>query len=139
MGKFKENFKKNIKAYIITAIVAFVIGAIIFILYFFLTYKDLHSALNGVSIAGIALVGIGGLMWVAGEGTFDSMSYGFKQMFTSAFNKKANKYNDFYAYKEDKRIKRETAPKVFLSFFAAASLFILAIIVLEILYHVKLG
>ena len=137
MSKFSENFKKNLTTYIVTTIIAFLVGVAVFLLYFFLTYKDLYSAVNASFITSAVLLGGGLLIWVSEQGTFDSLVYGFKQMFTFTFNKKANKLNDYGAYKQEKNAKRADAPKIFLCFIAASLIFIIALIVLEIAYHIN--
>ena len=136
MGKAKENFRKFYKAYIVTFVVSLLIGAGIFCLYFFLNVANVLHALNGVTFSTIALAGLGGLMWVNSQGAFDTLSYGFRQMFASFFAKNANKYNDMYAYKEAKAQKRESSPKTWLAVLIAAAIFALAIIPLEIIYHI---
>ena len=92
------------------------------------------SALDGVALATVILLGFGGLLFVSYEGFFDIFAYGFKQLFTSRFSKKANENNDFPGYKVDKRTKREAAPKIFLSVLAAGVLFLIALIVLKIVF-----
>lgn len=135
MSKFTENFKKFHKAYIVTFFISFFIGVGIFCIYFFLNGYYILSALNGVSISAFSLLGIAGLMWVQYEGMFDIFAYGFKQMFTSFFSKTANKYNDMHSYKQSKIEKRERSPHLHFSMIFAAFIFVIAIAVLEIIYH----
>ena len=91
------------------------------------------SAINGVSIAAIVLLGVGGLIFVSFEGFFDIFSFGFKQLGTSMFGKKGNETKDFAGYKEQNRIKREEQPKIFLPIIIAGLVFLLAMIVLRII------
>ena len=136
MGKFKENYRKYKKSYIWTFVVSFLIGVGVYCLYFFNNGYYLLSALNGVSFAAIVLVASAGLVWVHSQGTFDMLSYGFKQMFSSFFSKTPNKYNDMYAYKQAKIEKREHSPKIYFAILFASIPYVTAIIVLEIIYHV---
>ena len=136
MSKFSDNFRKYRKTYIVTFIVSIVFGIGVFCLYFFLNGYYVLTALNGVSIAAVALVGMAGLAWVNSQGAFDTLAYGFKQMFTSFFSRKPNKYNDMYSYKQAKIEKRESSPKSFIAMLFAAIIFVVAIIVLEIIYHI---
>ena len=136
MSKFSDNFRKYRKTYIFTFIISLLFGGGIFCLYFFLNVQNVLNALNGVSIAAVVLVAIAGLMWVHSQGAFDTLSYGFKQMFTSFFSKTPNKYNDMYSYKQAKIEKRQSSPKTFVAMLFAASVFVLAIIALEIVYHI---
>ena len=124
------NLKKHYKSYLISFIIAIVVGLIPFFLVSFIN----GSALDGVTLAAIILLGLGGLMFVANEGFFDIFAYGFKQMGTAMFGKKPNANNDFPGYKEDKRLKREESPKIFFSFLIAGCIFLLALIILKIIF-----
>ena len=136
MSKFSENYKKYRKSYIVTFFVSLILGVGIFCLYFFLNGYFVLSALNGVSIATVSIVGMAGLVWVHSQGVFDTFAYGFKQMFSSFFSKNANKYNDMYSYKQIKAEKREHSPRIYFAMLFAAIVFVLAIAALEIVYHI---
>lgn len=136
MSKFSENYKKYRKSYIVTFFVSIVLGVGIFCLYFFLNGYFVLSALNGVSIATVAIVGMAGLVWVHSQGAFDTFAYGFKQVFSSFFSKNPNKYNDMYSYKQIKAEKREHSPNIYFAMLFAAIIFVLAIVALEIVYHI---
>lgn len=135
MSKFSENFKRYKWYYIIAGIIAFLLGSLAFLLFFFLVDKDMISAINGVTIAAVGLLAIGGFIWLSSQGAFDLLAYGFKQMFTSMFNKNANKYNDYADYHEQKNISRVSAPKTYFSFLFVGLLFAIALVILEIVYH----
>ena len=136
MSKFTENYKKYRKSYIVTFFVSLILGVGIFCLYFFLNGYFVLSALNGVSIAAVSIVGMAGLVCVQSQGAFDTFAYGFKQMFSSFFSKNANKYNDMYSYKQIKAEKREHSPRIYFAMLFAAIVFVLAIVALEIVYHI---
>ena len=135
MGKAGENFKKYFKTYLIYFIIFLVIGVGVFLGFFFGQNRTIVASLNGSGIAFAILAASGGLSWLARMGAFDTMSYGFKQMFGSMFGKEANKYNDMAAYKEDKNTKRTSSASVYFSIFAASVPFLIAFVVLEIVKH----
>ena len=135
MSKFSDNFKRFKWYYIIAGLIAFLLGSLAFLLFFFLVGRDMISAINGVTIAAVGLLAIGGFIWLSSQGTFDLLAYGFKQMFTSMFNKSANKYNDYADYHEQKTASRASAPKTYFSFLFIGLLFGIAIAILEIIYH----
>ncbi len=129
----KLNFRKYWKAYLISFIIALVVGMIPFLIVYFNHLRGLLGAVDGCTVAMVVLLGIGGLMFVAYEGFFDFVSYGFKQMASSKFSKKANENNDFPGYKEAKREKRIERPKLFLSVLACGLLFLIVMIILRII------
>ena len=133
MSKFKDNFRSHLKAYIITGVIALIIGVVIFLLFYFLREKSLKDAMDGCTIAFVSLFGCGALMWLANLGTFDLIAYGFKQLFTSAFAKKANKYNDYGGYLQDKRVSRSTSANLHYSFIFVSFLFGIALAILAII------
>ena len=123
----------NWKAHIITAIISIIIGTGIF-LAFFLTKRSLYGAFNGVTYAAISLIGGGVLYWVAREGFFDFVSYGFKQLGTMMFSKKANELNNFSVYKEYKNELREKKAKCYITVILVGVLFLIATIIIAIIY-----
>ena len=130
------SLKKHWKSFLITGIVDLVIGMTIFLVFYFAINKQtMVGALNGTGVAGAALVGVFALAWLARNGAFDTMSYGFNQMITSMFGRKANKFNDFADYKEQKNTKREIASLAYFSHLFVAILFFIAFGILEIVYH----
>lgn len=131
MQKIKEDILKNLKVYIIALIISLLIGLGLF-LTFFLLNKGIAGAIDGTGIPGAILLGVGLLCWIGRLGTFDSMSYGFSQMFTSMFGRKANKYHDFNAYVDDKRVKRKSASHYYFVIMIVGALFLIALGVLMI-------
>lgn len=131
------NIKKYPKLYLVTLVIAIVIGfGILSIFYFWFGHQKIIGALNGTGIAGAVLVAFFGFGWLARNGAFDTISYGFTQMFSSMFGRKANKYNDMVDYKEQKSTKREAGPTAYFSFLVVGLLYFIAFAVLEIVYHV---
>ena len=137
MGKFIYHVRKHLKVYSITAIVSLVLGVGIFCLYYFLRDRTITAAIDGVTMAGVILLGVGLLCLLGRFGAYDTMSYGFKQMFASMFAKEANKYNNMAEYKEDKRIQRESSSYYYVIMMIVSLLFFIAFAILEI-YKVNL-
>ena len=94
--------------------------------------RTLIAAIDGVTMAGIILLGGGLLCLVAHFGAFDTMSYGFRQMFTSMFAKEANKFNDMAEYKEDRNKKRAASSHYYYVMMIVSLLFFIVLIALEI-------
>ena len=137
MSKFTENFKKYLPQYFLVFFISFIAGATIFLLIFFLSKNKMTiaGALNSSAISFVILFSLGILAFVARCGTFDSMSYGFSQLTSSMFAKKANRHHDFNEYKEDKRMKRSVTPNTWVAILFSSIPFGVSIIVLEILIH----
>ena len=106
-------FRKFWKNYLITFVVSLAIGVGIFCAYFFSNTRNLIFASNGTALAGVILICLGGLCFVAYEGFFDFFSYGFKQLFSSIFGRIPNENNDFAGYKESKNLVRVKRSKYF--------------------------
>ena len=136
MKKAFNQIKKYWLINLVTFLIAIVVGVAIFCLIFFLRNQTIIAAGDGAAIGSMVVIFLGLLMWVAHLGAFDTFAYGFKQMFTSFFAKNANKYNDMYSYKQAKIEKREHSPRIYFAMLFAAVFFVLAIIVLEIVYHI---
>lgn len=132
MKKIIENIRKFLKIYVITFLISSLIGLGIFLTFYFVEGQTMTGSINGTGVAFISLLGIGILLWIGHLGAFDTMSYGFKQMFTSMFNKEANKYNDFVAYKDDKNSKRKVSSKYYFVMMFVSIIFLIAFIALEI-------
>ena len=132
MGKFIYHIRKYLKAYLITALISLAVGVGIFCLYYFLRDRTIIAAIDGVTMAGVILLGVGILCLLGRFGAYDTMSYGFKQMFASMFAKEANKYNDMSEYKEEKRVKRESSSYYYVVMMIVSLLFFIAFAILEI-------
>ena len=123
--------KLNLKPYIIAGIISLLLGGFIFILFSVILKK---SPVDGAGYASIILVSAAGLIWVVREGFFDIFTYGFRQLGATLFSKTPNEYNDFAGYKEVKFAKREKRSKYFISVAIVGGLFLLATIVLYLIY-----
>ena len=136
MRKLFENIRKYPKSYIVAFLIALVVGFGIFCIFFFwLGQQSLVGAINGTGVAGAGLIFIFGLGWLSRQGAFDTMSYGFSQMFASMFNKQANKYNDMVEYKNEKNARRAQGSLYYVTFLLAGLLYFIAFSILEILLH----
>lgn len=134
MKKIIANIIKFKKTYLITFFVSLVIGIGIFLIYYFVHSHKFIGSLDGTGVASLALGGVSLLLWFGRLGAYDSMSYGFKQMFSSMFGKNPNKFNNFASYKEDKNTKRTSSPKYYFVSFFVAVLFALVYLILYIIY-----
>ena len=123
--------KINWKPFIIAGIISLLLGVFIFILFFIILKMP---ALDGTGFAAIILLASAGLIWVAREGFFDIFSYGFRQLGSTMFGKKANEFNDFAGYKEYKQTSREKRSKYYISVAIVGALFLIVTIILSIIY-----
>ena len=134
-----KTFFYKYKSHIITFLFSMVFGGIIFCLYFFLKGQTLKNAIDASTIAGVALIGGGLMVIITRLGAFDTFAFGFKQMFTSMFNKDPNAYNSLADYKLQKYDQRKLKKKTYLMLFLAGLLFILVLIILEIILRISLN
>ena len=123
--------KINWKPYIISGIISLLSGVFIFILLFLILKRP---AMDGTAFASILLISSAILIWVSREGFFDIFSYGFRQFSSSVFSKKPNQFNDFSSYKEYKFEIRDKRSKYYLSMALVGTLFLIATLVLYIIY-----
>ena len=123
--------KINLKPYIIAGITSLILGAFIFVLVSVILKRPVA---DGAGYASIILISAAGLIWIIREGFFDIFSYGFRQLGATLFSKKPNEYNDFASYKEMKYSKREKRSKYFISVAIVGALFLLATIILYLIY-----
>ena len=65
-------------------------------------------------------------------------TFGFKQLGTMIFAKDARKEGPYYEYRENKKEKRQNSSYVFVTVIFAGLLLSIALIVLEIVYHVNI-
>ena len=132
---FINNFRRYFVHYLVTFIISLVVGALIFLLVFFFgpNQNTFIGALDGLTIAFLCLLGVSGLGFIANQGMFDSFTYGFNQVTTSWFNKKANKYNDYLGYLEKKKVSRASSPRYYMGILFSSIPFFIATIVMFIL------
>ena len=84
MSKFILSVKKHYKAFIIYGLIDIVIGISIFLVFYFaINVKTFIGAIDGVGVAGAILLAAFIFVWLSRNGAFDTMSYGFSQLFSS--------------------------------------------------------
>ena len=128
----ENNEKKiNLKPYIIAGVISLIIGLAV---YFIFRFALKFAAVDSVAFGAIILSSSAGLIWISREGFFDFASYGFRQFGNALFSKKPNEYNDFAEYKNYKRETRENRSKYYLSVLIVGGLFLIATIILFIIY-----
>ena len=134
MRRIFEHIRRHLKAYIITFVISSLIGLGIFLTFFFLHKSKFIGAMDGSGVACLALAGIAILIWIGKMGAYDSMSYGFKQMFSSMFGRNPSKYNDFASYKEEKSEQRKSGSKLYFATLFVSLIFAIIFIIYFIIY-----
>ena len=94
---------------------------------------DLFANLSDAfTIPGAILLSVGGLVWVAGDGFFDMISYGLKNGLHSLFPFYKMEKRTFYDYKVEKMQKREKG--AFIPFLIAGAMMLLCSGIFFIIY-----
>ena len=95
------------------------------------------DAINGASIAALFVLLSGVLTLLAYLGAFDFFAFGFKQLGSMLFAKNARRDGLYSDYRDRKQEKRATSSHSYLAIIAAGLILLIAVIVLEIIYHTK--
>ena len=127
--------KKYWKINLLTFIISIVVGVGIFCLIFFLRNMTLLAAVDGSAIGGVSVLLVGLLMWVSHLGAFDTFVFGFKQLGSMFFAKDARRDGNYADYKQNKAEARANSSYNFVVVIAAGLLLLIAVAVLEIIYH----
>lgn len=127
-----EKNKKRIISAFITTIISLIVGVVIFLIFFFARGKGFIGALDGTGYAGLFLIFAGLLAYISNEGFFDFASYGFRQLGAMLFNKSANKFNDFFSYKNYKKELRKSKLNNFIYIIIVGFLFFIVFLILRI-------
>ena len=135
MKKAFIQIRKHWLANLITFIISLALGATIFCLMFFLRNRTLIAAVDGVALATAVVLLLGLLMLVNFLGAFDTFAFGFKQLGTMIFAKDARKEGPYHEYKENMAVKRQDSSYNFVTMIFVGLLFVIALIVVEIIYH----
>lgn len=130
--------KKYWKINLLTFIISIMVGVGIFCLIFFLRNMTLLSAVDGSAIGGVSVLLVGLLMWVSHLGAFDTFVFGFKQLGSMFFAKDARRDGNYADYKQNKAEARANSSYNFVAVIAAGLLLLIAVAVLEIIYHASL-
>lgn len=136
MKRAFHQIRKHWVTNLVAAIISLGVFAGIFCWVFFSRInEEIVAAVDGATFGTMAVLLFGLLSWVAHLGAFDMVAFGFKQLFSSLFAKKANRDGEFPDYKQAKTEKRINSSYAFVSIIFVGLLCSISIIVLEIIYH----
>lgn len=131
------NFKYYLPYFIRGIIAFFILLALTFLIYFFElnTPMTTISLLDGLLVATVIGFATSLFTYLVYSGSLNFVSYGFST-FGSIFNKNVNKkYKDLKEYNEIKKIERAGKTYYFLSYILVSSLYLIALIVVFILFN----
>ena len=131
------NFKYYLPYFIRGIIAFFILLAITLLIYFFElnTPMTTISLLDGLLVATIIGFATSLFTYLVYSGSLNFVSYGFST-FGSIFNKNVNKkYKDLKEYNEIKKMERAGKTYYFLSYILVSSLYLIALIVVFILFN----
>ena len=133
------NFKYYLPYFIRGIIAFFILLALTLLIYFFElnTPMTTISLLDGLLIATIIGFATSLFTYLVYSGSLNFVSYGFST-FGSIFNKNVNKkYKDLKEYNEIKKMERAGKTYYFLSYIIVSSLYLIALIVVFILFKTE--
>ena len=114
-----------------------IVGLVMAVGVFFLYWEEdrtiLHRLCDGCFVAGVMLLGVGGLKFVRNTGSLDIMGYGITEAvhMTLPWLRIEKKDVDFAAYKERKRDERKTSSDLL----AAGAVYLVLAIIFLIIYQ----
>ena len=133
------NFKYYLPYFIRGIIAFFILLAITLLVYFFElnTPMTTISLLDGLLISTVVGFATSLFTYLVYSGSLNFVSYGFST-FGSIFNKNVNKkYKDLKEYNEIKKMERAGKTYYFLSYILVSSLYLIALIVVFILFKTE--
>ena len=133
------NFKYYLPYFIRGIIAFFILLAITLLIYFFElnTPMTTISLLDGLLVATVIGFATALFTYLVYSGSLNFVSYGFST-FGSIFNKNVNKkYKDLKEYNEIKKMERAGKTYYFLSYIIVSSLYLIALIVVFILFKTE--
>lgn len=133
------NFKYYLPYFIRGIIAFFILLALTLLIYFFElnTPMTTISLLDGLLIATVIGFATSLFTYLVYSGSLNFVSYGFST-FGSIFNKNVNKkYKDLKEYNEIKKMERAGKTYYFLSYILVSSLYLIALIVVFILFKTE--
>ena len=133
------NFKYYLPYFIRGIIAFFILLALTLLIYFFElnTPMTTISLLDGLLVATIIGFATSLFTYLVYSGSLNFVSYGFST-FGSIFNKNVNKkYKDLKEYNEIKKMERVGKTYYFLSYILVSSLYLIALIVVFILFKTE--
>ena len=121
------------KKFLVNIIVGLVMAVVVFFLYWEEERTILHRLCDGSFVAGVMLLGVGGLKFVRNTGSLDIMGYGITEAvhMTLPWLRIEKKDVDFAAYKERKRDERKTSSDLL----AAGAVYLVLAIIFLIIYQ----
>ena len=131
------NFKYYLPYFIRGIIAFFILLALTLLIYFFElnTPMTTISLLDGLLVATVVGFATSLFTYLVYSGSLNFVSYGFST-FGSIFNKNVNKkYKDLKEYNEIKKMERAGKTYYFLSYIIVSSLYLIALIVVFILFN----
>ena len=135
MKQFFLDFKKYLVVYIVSIVLCLIAGTLAFVLYYVLSDMKYTfiGIINGFTISFGVLMGLGLFGYVARQGFFDLLIYGFKQVGSSIFNRREpNKFRDYVEYKDNVNVSRSSSPSVYMIMILTSLVFALALIIVLI-------
>lgn len=126
MNLFKKIFLHSPYLYVISLGISMLITFI----YVFFNGKTVYMFINGMSIAGLVLILIGGLMTTTYFGGFNSFNYSFGKIFKYSKNRNLK----FYEYNQQQIIKRKAENLFFVPYYVIGLLTLLISVILEIIF-----
>lgn len=139
MKRAFEQFRKHWITNLVTFIISLILAALIFCLMFFLRDRSFSDAVSAVGMAAIVISLLGLLLWMGHLGAFDTFAFGFKQVGSMLFAKDARRDGSYADYRAEKAKKRDNSSFNFIAVIFAGILLLIALIVLEIVYNVRLS
>ena len=133
------NFKYYLPYFIRGIIAFFILLALTLLIYFFElnTPMTIISLLDGLLIATVVGFATSLFTYLVYSGSLNFVSYGFST-FGSIFNKNVNKkYKDLKEYNEIKKIESAGKTYYFLSYIIVSSLYLIALIIVFILFKTE--
>ena len=133
------NFKYYLPYFIRGIIAFFILLALTLLIYFFElnTPMTTISLLDGLLVATVVGFATSLFTYLVYSGSLNFVSYGFST-FGSIFNKNVNKkYKDLMEYNEIKKMERAGKTYYFLSYILVSSLYLIALIVVFILFKTE--
>ena len=131
----------QIRKHWITNLVALGITLMIFVgifcaVFFTRTNKGLVAAIDATTYGGLGVLVAGLFAWLAHMGTFDLISFGFRQLGSIMFAKDPRKDGGYHEYRQEKLKKRDDSSYSFLIMIAVGLLAFLAVMVMLIIMNI---
>ena len=138
MRKLFEQIKKYWLSNLIIFAVSLLLGAALFLTFFLTRPQNIVNAIDAAAVAGMFVL-LSGLLALMGYlGVFDMVAFGFKQLGSTLFAKDPRRDGSYADYKQVKVEKRKDSSYYFMPIILAGILYLIAFVVLEIIYKCQL-